>query len=121
MSSKKISFKIDEELFEKIKNHDMKKNTVVEKALSDFFKSQKRNEMITTLKQDVENLKKDKESILEEKENLEMNYVCLMNEKENLQSRIDDLVEKYPSASILLGQPPKEGNKSIWRTKLFKK
>lgn len=100
--SKDLTIKIDNKLFNKLKNHGMKDNAVVTKALHQFFEDTEKNDepdnkIVTTLKKNMKTLKK-------EKKNLEIEKVCLMNENKNLQTRIDDLVQIYPSAVALLGK-----------------
>ena len=51
-------------------------------------------------------LELDKQKIEQEKNQLEIDFACLKQQKHHLESRIDDLTELYPSASVLLGKKP---------------
>ncbi|MCK5636417.1 MAG: hypothetical protein KAH91_03270 [Thermoplasmatales archaeon] len=96
--SKELSVKINDELFKKLDNPEMKKRDVITKALHQFFENKEQNnETVTTLKENVQALEKQRES-------LEIDYTGLMQENKNLQTRIDDLAKMYPSAVVLLGK-----------------
>ena len=98
--SKELSVKINDELFKKLDNHEMKKRDVITKALHQFFENKEQNnETVTTLKENVQTLEKHKES-------LEIDKICLMQKSKNLQTKIDDLAQMYPSAVVLLGKTP---------------
>jgi len=100
--SKECTIKINDKLFKKLNNHEMNKKNIVTEALHQFFEDDKQNddqddEIVTTLKENVKSLKKEKKT-------LEMEKVCLLHENKNLQTRIDDLAQMYPSAVALLGK-----------------
>ena len=99
--SKEFSVKINERLFEKLDSHELDDKDVINKALHQFFKNEKQDtEIVTTLKQNVQELKKQREL-------MEIDYACLMGENKKLQTRIDDLAHLYPSSVTLLGKTPK--------------
>ena len=96
--SKELSVKIDGKLFKKLDNHELKSKDVITKALHQFFENEEQdNEIVTTLKENLQELEKQNES-------LEIDYACLMRENKKLQTRIDDLAQMYPSAVTLLGK-----------------
>jgi len=97
--NKVISTRINDKLFIKLNNHEMKNEDIVTKALHQFFENKERVEIITTLKENVQTLEKHKES-------LEIDKICLMQKSKNLQTKIDDLAQMYPSAVVLLGKTP---------------
>lgn len=98
--SKEFSVKINDRLFGKLNNHELDSKDVINKALNQFFESEKQdNEIVTTLKNNVQELEKQKES-------MEIDFACLMGENKKLQTRIDDLARLYPSAVTLLGKTP---------------
>ena len=98
--SKEFSVKINDKLFEKLNNHELNSKDIVREALHQFFENEKQdNEIVTTLKANVQELEKKRES-------LEIDYACLMGENKKLQNRIDDLAKLYPSAVTLLGKTP---------------
>ena len=112
--SKELSVKINDELFKKLDNHEMKKRDVITKALHQFFENKEQNnETVTTLKENVQKLEKQRES-------LEIDYAGLMQENKNLQTRIDDLAQMYPPAIALLGKTSesRQIRKNKW---IFKK
>jgi len=78
---------------------------------------------ISRIQVNIQQLKNDKSLLEWETESLRIDKICLEQKNHELQSRIDDLVKHYPSASVLLGKPPTV-KKSVWRgmkSKLFKK
>ena len=96
--SKKFSIKINDELSEKLTNHELDSKDVINKALHQFFENVKEdNEIVTTLRENIKELKKNKEL-------LEIDYACLMGENKKLQMRINDLAKLYPSAVTVLGK-----------------
>ena len=98
--SKEFSIEINDILFEKLDNHELDRKDIINKALHQFFENEKQdNEIVTTLKQNVQDLEKQREL-------MEIDYACLMGENKKLQMRIDDLARLYPSAVTLLGKTP---------------
>lgn len=111
--SKELSVKIDDKLFRKLDNNELKRKDIVTKALHQFLKNEKQdNEIVTTLKADLQKLEKQNES-------LEIDYACLMRENKKLQTRIDDLAQMYPSAVALLGKTSE--SRLIRRNRWFSK
>jgi hypothetical protein len=98
--SKEFSIKINDKLFEKLDSHELNRKDIINKALNQFFENEtQENEIVTTLKQNVQELE-------EKRELMEIDYACLMGENKKLQTRIDDLARLYPSAVTLLGKTP---------------
>lgn len=93
--SKELSIKIDNKLFKKLDKHGIDKKDVITKALNQFFENkepaeEQDNEIVTTLEK--------------KNESLEIDNICLLQENKKMQTRIDDLVQMYPSAVALLGK-----------------
>jgi len=98
--SKELSVKINDELFKKLGNHELNSEDIIDKALHRFFENEKQDgEIVTTLKENVQELEKQREL-------MEIDYACLVGENKKLQTRIDDLARLYPSAVPLLGKTP---------------
>ncbi len=96
--SKEFSVKIDDKLFKKLDNHELKSKDIINKAVHQFFENETQdNEIVTTLKGNLQGLEKQNES-------LEIDYASLMRENKKLQTRIDDLAQMCPSAVVLLGK-----------------
>lgn len=112
--TKEFSVKINDKLFEKMNNHELNSKIIISKALQQFFENEKQDkEVVTTLKENVQVLEKQREL-------LEIDYACLKGENKKLQMRIDDLARLYPSAVTLLGKTSEF--KSLRRTtQVFKK
>lgn len=102
----------DEHLFGS--QHENPDEDVVSIAPSENDES--KMEQISTLKDMIKKLEKERES-------LEIDNVCLSQQKQELESRIDDLARIYPSASILLGKTPHHSTMSVTglKNKVFKK
>jgi hypothetical protein len=95
--SKEFSVKINDKLYKNLHNNKLKRNEIITKALYQFFENKEQNnEIVTTLKGNVQILEKQSKS-------LEIDKICLMQENKNLKTRIDDLAQLYPSAIALLG------------------
>ena len=111
--SKEFSVKINDKLFEKLDNHELDSKDIINKALNQFFENEKKDkEIVTTLRQNVQELENQREL-------MEIDYACLMGENKKLQTRIDDLARLYPSAVTLLGKTP--DLRSIRKMKKFTK
>lgn len=96
--SEKVTIKVDNGPFFKLNNEEFKDNDADNEELNKNIESEEQtNELITTLKENVQMLKKQNNL-------LEIDRICLMQENKNLQTRIDDLVKMYPSAVALLGK-----------------
>ena len=99
--SKEFSVKINDSIIEKLDGHKLDRKDIINKALYQFFENEKQdNEIVTTLKQNVQELKKQREL-------MEIDYACLMGENKKLHTRINDLARLYPSSVTLLGKTPK--------------
>ena len=112
--SKKILVKINDKLYKNLDNNKLKSNDIITKALYQFFKNKEQNnEIVTTLKENVQTLEKQNKF-------LEIDKTCLMQENKNLKTRIDDLAQLYPSAIALLGKTSesRQIRKNKW---IFKK
>ena len=100
--SKKLSIQIEEKLYTKLDNQEMKKEDIISEAINQFFEKkeqndQQNNEIITLLKENVKLLEKQNEY-------LEIENVCFKQENKDLKTRIDDLAQMFPSAGALLGK-----------------
>jgi len=96
--SKELSIKLDDKFLKKLDKHGLKDKKIINEALNQFLKNKEQDdETVTTLKENVQTLEKQNES-------LEIDNICLMQENKKLQGRINDLVQMYPSAVALLGK-----------------
>ena len=112
--SKEFSIKISDKFYKNLENNKPKSNDIITKALYQFFKNKEQNnEIVTTLKENVQTLEKQNKS-------LKIDKICLMQENKNLKTRIDDLAQLYPSAIALLGKASesRQIRKNKW---IFKK
>ena len=112
--SKEFSVKINDKLYKNLLNNKLKNDEIINKALNQFFKNKEQNnEIVTTLKENVQILDKQNKS-------LEIDKICLLQENKNLNTRIDDLAQLYPSAIALLGKTSvsRQIRKNKW---IFKK
>lgn len=112
--SKEFSVKINNKLYKNLHDNKLKRNEMINKALFQFFENkEEKNEIVTTLKGNVETLEKQNKS-------LEIDKICLMQENKKLKTRIDDLAQLYPSAIALLGKSSesRQIRKNKW---IFKK
>ena len=111
---KEFSVKINDKLYKNLHNNKLKNDEIINKALNQFFKNKEQNnEIVTTLKENVQILDKQNKS-------LEIDKICLLQENKNLKTRIDDLAQLYPSAIALLGKTSvsRQIRKNKW---IFKK
>ena len=96
--SEKIIVREDDAPFFKLNNDEFdEKNNNSEGPTENVQSDEQNDELISTLKQNVQMLEKQNKS-------LEIEKTCLMQENKNLQTKIDDLVKMYPSAVALLGK-----------------
>jgi hypothetical protein len=96
--SEKVTIKVDNGPFFKLNNNEFEENdTNNERPNKNIENEEQNDELITTLKENVEILEKQNKL-------LEIDKTCLMQENRNLQTKIDDLVKMYPSAVALLGK-----------------
>lgn len=96
--SKELSVKINDKLIDKLDNHELHINHVVNIALHQFFEN---------TNPDIENKSPLKENLYElerQRELLEIDYACLKQENKKLKTRIDDLAQMYPAAITILGK-----------------
>jgi len=61
---------------------------------------------VLLLQEELRMLQEDHELLEEEKNRLEIDNICLHQQKQSLESRINDLVQTYPSARVLRGNTP---------------
>lgn len=112
--NKELSVKINNKLYKNLHDNKLKRNEMINKALFQFFENKEgKNEIVTTLKGNIETLEKQNKS-------LEIDKICLMQENKKLKTRIDDLAQLYPSAFALLGKSSesRQIRKNKW---IFKK
>jgi hypothetical protein len=96
--SEKIIVKVDDGPFFKLNNEEIDEKDNNSEGLTNNIESEEQNnELISTLKENVQMLEKQNKS-------LEIEKTCLLQENKNLQTKIDDLVKMYPSAVALLGK-----------------
>lgn len=111
---KELTIKIDDKLLKKLDKHGLKNKEIITKALNQFLENKEQDdEIITTLKENVQTLEKQNES-------LEIDNICISQENRKLKTRIDDLAQMYPSAVALLGKTTesRQLRKNKW---IFKK
>ena len=111
---KKITIKIDDNLLEKVDNSQKINQEFINTALNNYLEQVESIDTVSTLKNDIESLQNENTLLEQERETLEINNICLKQNNYELQSRIDDLVEKYPSASILMGKTPELSNSGLF-------
>lgn len=96
--SEKIIVKVDDGPFFKLNNDDFDEiDNDTEGPTKNNESDEQNNELISTLKENVQMLEKQNKS-------LEIEKTCLMQENKNLQTKIDDLIKMYPSAVALFGK-----------------
>ncbi len=107
----KVTIRVDDGSFFRVKNNELEDNeTIIEEPTETVEREEQNNELISTLKENVQMLEKQNKS-------LEIDKICLMQENKNLLTRIDDLAKMYPSAVALLGKTSEFDN--IRRNKRF--
>jgi hypothetical protein len=124
--NKKVTFTLDEKVVKQLPE-DMKiDETVLNQAINHYLQSEQHlsevsDEMIVETKMKV--LESEKTRMQQEKQALEIDNECLKQQMKQLESRIDDLAELYPSASVLLGKKPsiEKRRKPLFKNKIFKK
>jgi hypothetical protein len=123
---KKITFTLDDDIVKQLPQDMMINDTILNRAVSHYLQSEQEStnhseEMTVETKMKV--LESEKIKIEEEKQALEIDNECLKQQMKRLESRIDDLAELYPSASVLLGKKPTVGKqrKPLFKNKIFKK
>ena len=119
---KTIQFSIDKSSTDQSKSSNEGIGDDLEEQIQDITILDE-NDTVSIMQSDILRLKQDKSMLEWEAESLRIDKVCLEQKNHELQSRIKDLVKKYPSASILLGKLPMD-KPSLWhgiKIKLFKK
>ncbi len=98
--SKIASVTVDDEIFTKLDNQEIKQEDIFAKSIQQLFENEKQNnEIVTTLQEDIKMLEKQIES-------LEIDNACVKQENKELNKKIDDLAEMFPSAVTILGKTP---------------
>ena len=116
--SKKITFTLDEDILSAMDTSLTIDDVVINQAIQHYLHAeQPAMDHTHDIHTKMQTLEQDKERIEQEKKDLEIEYACLKQQKHKLESRINDLSELYPSASVLLGKKPVA---SYSRTRLFK-
>ena len=120
--SKKITVELDDDVINKIKNDHFSED-LVNDALALYLDNTYDYQSVSILKKDLETLQEQIGKLQNEKQSLEIEKTCLKQENHSLHSRINDLSELYPSASILLGTKPllKQDTLSKLKGKLLKR
>jgi seryl-tRNA(Sec) selenium transferase len=124
--SKKVTFTLDEDIAEKFPEEMKIDDVVLNQAINLYLQSEKQNQQLETTmvtESKINKLEAEKTRIEQERQALEIDNECLKQEKKKLQSRIDDLAELYPSASVLLGKKPTidKRKKPRFKNNIFKK
>ena len=110
----KVTIKVDDWNFFRVNNNKFEDNeTIMEEPTETVEREEQDNELIYTLKENVQMLEKQNKS-------LEIDKICLLQENKNLLTRIDDLAKMYPSAVALLGKTS-EFDKIRKNKRFFKK
>jgi regulator of replication initiation timing len=121
--SKKITVELDDEVINKIKNDHFISEDLINDALDLYLDNNYDYQSASILKKNLENLQEQIGKLQNEKQSLEIEKTCLKQENTSLHSRINDLSDLYPSASILLGNKPsfKQDTISKLKGKLLKR
>lgn len=94
-----------------------------EHMILDFGTDEDIKNLTSVMKPDLKNIERQISLLEWEAESLRIDKVCLEQKNHELQTRIDDLAQQYPSASVLLGKTPILKT-SVWdglKSKLLKK
>jgi len=124
--SKKVTFTLDKDIAEKLPENIKIDDAVLNQAINHYLLSEeqtKSSETTMVMETEMKLLEEEKTRIEQEKQVLEIDNECLKQQKKHLESRIDDLAELYPSASVLLGKKPTidKPKKPLFKNKIFKK
>jgi hypothetical protein len=117
---KEITFKLDDILFSKIKQHKINQDELINNTMEKLLlKSGKEEKLVIKLKKNLEKIELEKKELENQNKSLEIDNVCLLQHNRDLQERIDDLMDLYPSAMALLGRTPvtTKIEKNKWSTK----
>ncbi|MEA3458836.1 MAG: hypothetical protein U9R21_09190 [Candidatus Thermoplasmatota archaeon] len=105
--SKKITVTLDEDIINMLSDETMIDDVTINQAIYHYLQAGKQiANTSTSMETKMQLLENDKQKIEQEKNELEIEYTCLKQQKHQLESRISDLSELYPSASVLLGKKP---------------
>ena len=124
--SKKVTFTLDKDIVEKIPQNMKINNVILNQALHHYLQNEQQESSTCDdkeLETKMQMLKSEKVRFEQELKSLEIDNACLIQQKKHLESRIDDLVQLYPSASVLLGRKPiiEKSKTSMFKNKIFKK
>ena len=124
--NKNVTFKLDEDIVKQLPQEMKIDGTFLNRAISQFLLSEQQSvdpseEMAVETKMKV--LESEKTRIEQEKQELEIDNECLKQQMKHLESRIDDLAELYPSASVLLGKKPtlEKRRRPLFKNRILKK
>ena len=115
--SKKITVTLDDTVLRKINNDHLINEDLINDALGLYLDNNYDYRSVSQPQPDHTSLQQQIDALQQEKQNLEIEKTCLLQEKHNLQSRINDLSEMYPKASILLGTKPNLQHNTIAKLK----
>jgi len=104
--SKKIIVTLDDTVLKKVNNDHLINEDLINDALGLYLDNNYDYRAVSQPQPDHTSLQQQIDALRQEKQNLEIEKTCLLQEKHSLQSRINDLSEMYPKASILLGTKP---------------
>ena len=124
--NKKVTFTLDENIVKQLPKDTSINETVLNQAISQYLLSEQQNSDVTdepAVQTKMKVLESEKTRIEQEKQALEIDNECLKQQMKHLESRIDDLAELYPSASVLLGKKPSAETlkKPLFKRRIFKK
>jgi len=104
--SKITRITVDEDIVTKLNNQRVQQQDIFTEVLPKFFE---KDEIVTTLKEDINKLEQQIES-------LKIDNACVKNENMELKKKIDDLADMFPSAVTILGKTPESNKikKSRW-------
>ncbi len=122
--SKKITVTLDADVIDMLSDETMIDDVTINQAIHHYLQAGK--QIVTTptsIETKMQLLENDKQKIEQEKRELEIEYACLKQQKHQLESRIVDLSELYPSASVLLGKKPvaRYSHIRLFKNKLLKR
>lgn len=115
--SKKIIVTLDDTVLKKVNNDHLINEDLINDALGLYLDNNYDYRAVSRPQPDHTSLQQQIDALRQEKQNLEIEKTCLLQEKHSLQSRINDLSEMYPKASILLGTKPNLENNMLAKLK----
>ena len=121
--SKKITVTLDDTVLKKINNDHLINEDLINDALGLYLDNNYDYRTVSQPQPNSKSLQEQIDALQQEKQSLEIEKTCLLQEKHSLQTRINDLSELYPKASILLGTKPnlKDTKISKLKQKLLKR